>query len=152
MATLHRTKSRYRRYKILCTLAASCMLCFVYLSITSGPAKAQHEGHEPAGAIGWVPRELLERPVPLRKGIGKLHQAVTTKSAEAQAFFDQGLAYTHSFVWIEAARSFHQALRLDPSMAMAYVGLSDAYIGLNDVAAAREAFERAQSLARNATK
>jgi len=95
---------------------------------------------------------LLERPVPLRQGIGKLHQAVTTKSANAQAFFDQGLVYIHSFVWIEAARSFHQAVRLDPSMAMAYVGLSDAYIGLNDVAAAQEAFGKAQSLAGNASK
>jgi len=112
--------------------------------------KAQHEGHEPL-AVGWVPLELLERPVPLRQGIGKVHEEVTTKSPEAQAFFDQGLAYLHSFVWIEAARSFHQALRLDPSMAMAYVGLSDACLGLSDFAAAREANDKAQSLAANAS-
>jgi len=152
MTTLRRTKSRRQKYKILSTLAANCVLCLACLSIAIEPAKAQHEGHEPSGSIGWVPRELLERPVPLRQGIGKLHQAVTTKSANAQAFFDQGLVYIHSFVWIEAARSFHQAVRLDPSMAMAYVGLSDAYIGLNDVAAAQEAFGKAQSLAGNASK
>jgi len=75
---------------------------------------------------------LLDRPVPLRQGIGKVHEAVTTSSPEAQGFYDQGLAYLHSFVWIEAARSFHQALRLDPSLAMAFLGLSDAYIGLQD--------------------
>jgi tetratricopeptide (TPR) repeat protein len=132
-------------------LAAGCLVCALCLSIATAPAKAQHEGHVPAGAIGWVPRELLERPVPLRQGIGKLHEVVTTKSPEAQAFYDQGLAYLHSFVWIEAARSFHQALRLDPSIAMAYLGLSDAYIGLSDVAAARAAFETAQGLAGNAS-
>jgi len=31
-----------------------------------------------------VPRELLDRPVPLRQGIGKVHEAVTTSSPEAQ--------------------------------------------------------------------
>ncbi len=108
---------------------------------------AQHEGHEPKEAIGWVPREVLERPLPLRQGIGKLHEEVTTTSLEAQAYYDQGLAYLHSYVWIEAARSFHQALRLDPSMAMAYVGLSDAYVGLLDVPSAVSAAEKAKSLA-----
>ncbi len=46
----------------------------------------------------------------------------------------------HSFVWIQAARSFHQALRLDPNFVMAYLGLTETYIGLQDIAAARSAF------------
>ena len=125
--------------------------CAVWIFLAAVPALAQHEGHEPKGAVGWVPRELIERPLPLRQGIGKVHEQVTTSSPEAQAYYDQGLAYLHSFVWIEAARSFHQALRLDPSMAMAYLGLSDAYIGLQDVEAARTAFDKAQSLAGNAS-
>lgn len=94
-----------------------------------------------------MPREILERPVALRTGIGTLHQKVDTSSQEAQAFYDQGLAYVHSYVWIEAVRSFHQALRLDPNLAMAYLGLTDAYIGMHDPAAARAAFQRAQELA-----
>ena len=97
--------------------------------------------------VGWVPREILERPVALRQGAGIVHQKVTTSSAEAQGFYDQGLAYLHSYVWIEAARSFHQALKLDPALAMAYLGLSDAYIGLQDVAEAAAAVQRAQALA-----
>jgi tetratricopeptide (TPR) repeat protein len=110
-------------------------------------AMAQHEGHEPKDAIGWVPREVLERPLPLRQGIGRLHEQVTTTSPEAQAYYDQGLAYLHSYVWIEAARSFHQALRLDPSVAMAYVGLSDAYVGLLDIPSAVAAAEKAKPFA-----
>lgn len=102
--------------------------------------------------VGWVPREILERPVRLRQGVGTLHDAVTTSSPQAQSLYDQGFAYLHSFVWIEAARSFHQALRLDPKIAMAYVGLSDAYVGLADPAAARTAIESAQSLAGAATE
>jgi tetratricopeptide (TPR) repeat protein len=122
-------------------------VCFVAVLASAPPAAAQHEGHQPKDAIGWVPREVLERPLPLRQGIGKVHEEVTTSSPEAQAYYDQGLAYLHSYVWIEAARSFHQALRLDPSMAMAYVGLSDAYVGLLDVPSALAAEEKAKSLA-----
>jgi len=97
--------------------------------------------------IGWVPREILNRPVTLRDGLGPVHEKVTTSSLEAQKYYDQGLAYLHSYVWIEAARSFHQALRLDPRIAMAYVGLSRTYSGLTDPKAAREALRKAQGLA-----
>jgi len=131
------------------TLAWACCTLWIFPAL---PALAQHEGHEPKEAIVAVPRELLDRPLPLRPGIGKVHEAVTTSSAEAQAYYDQGLAYLHSFVWIEAARSFHQALRLDPSLAMAYLGLSDAYVGLQDVPTALAAFEKAQSLAAKASE
>ena len=109
------------------------------------PVLAQHEGHG-HDIVGWAPREILERPVTLRQGIGTLDDPVTTSSPEAQAFYRQGLAYLHSFVWIEAARSFHQALRLDPKLGMAYVGLSDAYVGLADPVEARAALDKARPL------
>jgi tetratricopeptide (TPR) repeat protein len=109
---------------------------------------AQQESHD-AHRGGSVPREILERPVALRPGIGAMHQAVTTSSAEAQGFYDQGLAYLHSYVWIEAVRSFHQALRLDPNLVMAYLGLADTYIGLQDVGTARAAFQEAKARDKN---
>jgi tetratricopeptide (TPR) repeat protein len=124
------------------------VVSMLLLAGTAVPAvsapQAGHEGHQ---ATGPMPREILERPVALRSGIGALHEKVTTSSQEAQAFYDQGLAYLHSFVWIEAIRSFHQALRLDPNMGMAFLGLTDAYIGLQDIPTARAAFQRAQELA-----
>ena len=52
-----------------------------------------------------VAMELARRPVPLRSGIGAAHDDLTTRSKQAQAFYDQGLAYLHSYVWLEAARS-----------------------------------------------
>jgi tetratricopeptide (TPR) repeat protein len=129
--------------RLVCSVL--CALCL--FGAEAAPAGAQHADHDAMGANGQVPREILERPVALRQGIGKIHEEVTTKSPEAQAFYDQGLAYLHSFVWIEAARSFHQSLRADPSLMMSYLGLSDAYIALQDFAGARAAFEKAQSLA-----
>jgi len=53
----------------------------------------------------------------------------------------------HSYVWLEAARSFHQSLRLDPNIAMAWIGLSRAYTGLEDAPAAAAALAKAQALA-----
>ena len=94
-----------------------------------------------------MPEEILERPLPLRDGIGHAHEDVTTASKSAQAYYDQGLAYLHSYVWIEAARSFHQALRLDAKLAMAQLGLSYALAGLGNAAGARRASEQASVLA-----
>jgi tetratricopeptide (TPR) repeat protein len=126
------------------------MLTALWLALSVHSASAQQAAT--TEMIGWVPREILERPVPLRQGIGQLHEAVTTSSPQAQAFYDQGLAYLNSFVWIEAARSFNQALRLDPSMAMAYLGLSDSYIALQDLAASKAASEKAESFADKLTE
>lgn len=91
--------------------------------------------------------DLARKPVPLRTGIGTSHSAVTTSSKRAQAFYDQGLAYLHSYVWLEAARSFNQALTLDPNLAAAYAQLSIAYTELNDRGAARDALALAKALA-----
>lgn len=114
----------------------------------SGGARAQEDPHAACAAPpSYIPTGLLERPVPLRKGIGNSHEPVTTSSPEAQAFYDQGLNYLESYVWIEAARSFHQALRLDPKLAMAHVGLSRVYSGLDDPAGARQFLEKAKALA-----
>src|SRR6266705_4172120 len=122
------------------------------LDVWVEPGTAQHESHEGHEVVGWVPNEILERPLPLRRDIGNLHEKVTTSSAEAQAFYDQGLNSLASYVWLEAARSFHQALRLDPSSSAPYVGLCDVYVQLQDVAAARRAIEKAQSLSGQITE
>ena len=106
-------------------------------------ALGQHAAH----AVATVPQNLLERPVTIKTGIGSAHDDAGTKSAEAQRFYDQGLAYLHNYVWIEAARSFNQALRLDANLALAHVGLSYAYIELNLSAKAGQAIASAQALA-----
>jgi tetratricopeptide (TPR) repeat protein len=55
-----------------------------------------------------------------------LKYRITTTSPECQAFFDQGLGYFYSYVWMEAARSFETAVRHDPNCATAWWALSRA--------------------------
>jgi tetratricopeptide (TPR) repeat protein len=96
--------------------------------------------------------EVARRPVPLRENIGRAHEVVATAVPRAQAFYDQGLAYLHSYVWLEAARSFNEALRADANLTMAHLGLSYALgeLGLRDQA--RTAAAAADRLAPRATE
>jgi tetratricopeptide (TPR) repeat protein len=110
---------------------------------------AGQDAHVHAAPSSAIALELAERPVTLRVGIGSEHDALTTSSKQAQAFYDQGLAYLHSYVWVEAARSFHQALRLDSSLALAHLGLTIALAELNARDAAHAELERAKTLAKS---
>src|SRR5215472_14456458 len=120
--------------------------CSLIVLTSQTPAPAQDEFARTHSMCGWIPTSLLLRPVPLRTGIGTIHEEVSTSSKRAQEFYDQGLAYLQSYVWIEAARSFHQALREDPRLVMAYVGLSYAYSPI-DFAAAKADLDQAQRMA-----
>ena len=75
---------------------------------------AQH-GHAPAKEPA---------PVTLVAGLGDINHPVSTSNAEAQKFFSQGLEYLYGFNHEEAVRSFQQAAKLDPNLAMAYWGTS----------------------------
>ncbi len=75
------------------------------------------------------PRALREDPktaegpiAPVLEGLGEIHHPITSKSARAQLFFDQGLRLTFGFNHQEALRAFKEAARLDPDCAMAYWG------------------------------
>ena len=64
-----------------------------------------------------------DQPIaPVLEGLGRLHSPVTTTSARAQMFFDQGLRMLYGFNHAESERSFREAARLDPTFAMAYWG------------------------------
>src|SRR5215510_4466126 len=109
-------------------------------------ASGQTAAVSPAHRMPVVPQAVLEQPIELRANIGVSHDRVEGTTPEAQRFYDQGLSYLHNYVWIEAARSFNQALRLDPRLMLAYVGLSTAYEQLNQNAAAHTALDRARSI------
>jgi tetratricopeptide (TPR) repeat protein len=61
---------------------------------------------------------------PLYEGLGDYSRKITTKSAKAQRYFDQGLALLHGFNHAGAIRSFQEAVRLDPQCAMAHWGVA----------------------------
>ena len=78
-------------------------------------------GHSEHGeAFNQGPRQAAV----LMEGCGKVDFPVTTASDEARKFFNQGVAQFHGFWFYEAERSFRQALKLDPGMAMGYWGCS----------------------------
>ena len=61
---------------------------------------------------------------PLFKGLDVYHYPVSTTSASAQKFFDQGLVLSFGFNHAEAARSFRQCAVEDPECAMCHWGLA----------------------------
>ena len=62
--------------------------------------------------------------VPLFEGRGDFARRVTTSSAAAQRYFDQGLVFMYAFNHDEAIRSFRRAAELDPGCAMAQWGVA----------------------------
>jgi hypothetical protein len=107
----------------------------------------QHDAHTPAAS----------KPATLLPGMGRLHHAIATTSADAQKFFDQGLTLVYGFNHDEAIRSFRRAAELDPASPMPHWGIALA-LGPNinlDVdpereLAAYEEAQRAKALAANA--
>ena len=90
--------------------------------------------------------------------LGGYHRPITTTSAEAQKFFDQGLRLLWAFNHDEAARSFARAAELDPESAICLWGVSYALgpnyniVMLPDRAqAAWEAAQKAVALAGRAS-
>lgn len=68
---------------------------------------------------GLAPSKLVE-------GLCVYHYPVATQSELCQKHCDEGFGYYYSYVWIEAARSFETAIRIDPECASAWLGLSKA--------------------------
>jgi tetratricopeptide (TPR) repeat protein len=113
---------------------------------THGQGGAQQHSHAAAAppAPRWLSPRELELPLPLREGIGTVHEPVTTASAEAQAYYDQGVRYLQSFGFVDAARSFRQALRADSTLAMAHLRLAFVLVISDDGEGGLAAFEQAR--------
>jgi tetratricopeptide (TPR) repeat protein len=102
-------------------------------------------------AVAWAACSTSSTPestapgTPLYNNLGNWHHEITTKSPDAQRYFDQGLTLSYAFNHAEAIRSFRQAAALDPDCAMCYWGVAYA-LGPNINApitpeAAQEAYE-----------
>ena len=65
----------------------------------------------------------FDEPMPLyTKGLGSYTWTITTRSAEAQAFYNQGVQLMYAFATDDAARSFREAWKRDSTCAMCYWG------------------------------
>jgi tetratricopeptide (TPR) repeat protein len=65
---------------------------------------------------------LRAADITLDRGLGSLHYPVSTKNAEAQRYFDQGMRYVYAFNHEQAVASFKKATALDPDLALGYWG------------------------------
>lgn len=100
-----------------------------------------------------------DNKAPLFEGLGTLQYPISTKSPEAQRYFNQGLILSYAFNHAEAARSFYYASKLDSSCAMCYWGfayvLGPNYNGgmePDNYDRAYTAVQKAMSLVSNATQ
>ena len=127
-------------------LSVTCCIAFCFAALAQTPTPPTDNTQ-----ICHLPNatKASTKPALLMDGYGKVHMPITTKSAEAQAFFDQGLALMHSFWFYEADRSFERAAQLDPDCAMAQWG-----IAMSDVNEERRnaAIKRAKELAPKVTE
>src|SRR5688572_16627460 len=133
----------------------------VVLSAIAAAAAAQtpaphHQHYErSAAALQPGPGGVL---APRLQNLGSHTFKVTTRSARAQQFINQGLNLAYGFNHAEAGRAFAEAARLDPSCAMAYWGQAlvigpniNAAMNPDDEATALELLEKAAVLGKRAT-
>ena len=127
-------------------LSVTCCIAFCFAALAQTPTPPTDNTQ-----ICHLPNatKASTKPALLMDGYGKVHMPITTKSAEAQAFVDQGLALMHSFWFYEADRSFERAAQLDPDCAMAQWG-----IAMSDVNEERRnaAIKRARELSSKASE
>jgi tetratricopeptide (TPR) repeat protein len=112
--------------KLRATIFACCVM-----AVGMAQVFAQTKEQPPDNtAVCHIPNatKAAATPARLMDGYGKVHMPVTTRSEEAQKFFDQGLALLHSFWFYEADRSFERAAQLDPECAMAQWGIAMAAV------------------------
>ena len=77
-----------------------------------------------SSAAVFVTCHSLAAKEPLYDGLGSYSRKITTNSAEAQRYFDQGLGFLHGFNHRAAIRAFQQAAKIDPECAMAHWGVA----------------------------
>ena len=89
--------------------------------IIAVPAAAQDPNHK-----HYEQTPAAEKPAPTGElaprlqNLGKHVFPVTTRTKQAQRFVSQGVNLAYGFNHAEAGRSFREAARLDPGLAMAY--------------------------------
>jgi tetratricopeptide (TPR) repeat protein len=84
----------------------------------AAPALDSYMSRFPTTISDWA------RGAMLFDGLGDTHRVITTSSAEAQAYFDQGIRLIWAFNHDEATRSFAKAAELDSNCASCFWGVA----------------------------
>jgi Tfp pilus assembly protein PilF len=126
-------------------LRSAIGICFGLLfQLAASAAEPAKPGPTPAGETKMALSGLT--PSKLAPNLCVLKYRISTNVPECQAFFDQGLGYFYSYVWMEAARSFETATQRDPECALAWWGLSRALDQYGRASQATQALLKANEL------
>ena len=91
----------------VCLLARSALSCLcLVLTLALAVSAFVHALSTPLHRLPPIALEILNGRSRCEPVSGARMTPPSKSSKEAQAFYDQGLAYLHSYIWIEAARSF----------------------------------------------
>lgn len=136
----------------------SRLLITLALTASTGLPHAQGPAQTPSHTH-YEKDDRTQQPSPSGALAPRLHNLgvhtfkVTTASADAQRFINQGVNLAYAFNHAEAARAFAEAARIDPSLAMAYWGHAlvlgpniNAPMDAADEPKARELIQQALSL------
>jgi tetratricopeptide (TPR) repeat protein len=110
-------KTQWSKYSTI--FIATFVVIMAGILITEPLAAAQTNEQDDVQSTA-IPGQLAPR----LQNLGNHKFPVTTNSARAQLFINQGLMLTYGFNHAEAERSFREAARLDPNCAMAYWGMA----------------------------
>ncbi len=140
----------------------------IFCSCNQPAEKKKITGNADSGAMqfGCCTPEVLDtgwyssgKKAPLFSGLDGLHFPVTTKSTDAQKYFDQGLMLSFGFNHAEAGRSFFEATRQDSTCAMCWWGYAyvlgpnyNAGMEKDNFQRAYDAIQKAKSYAASCTQ
>ena len=93
------------------------MRLIVAALVVAGGALAAAQVHEHA-----LPADFDEPIAVYKSGLGTFTRSISSRNAEAQAYFNQGFRLMYAFAKTEAGRSFREAQKRDPNCAICYWG------------------------------
>jgi tetratricopeptide (TPR) repeat protein len=106
----------HKTYHTLLPALLVVMVGILSIQLASCAQKTSQDDVQSAAVPGQI--------APRLQNLGDHKFPVTTRSARAQLFINQGMMLAYGFNHAEAARSFREAARLDPDCAMAYWGMA----------------------------
>ncbi|SHG60075.1 hypothetical protein SAMN05443549_10579 [Flavobacterium fluvii] len=107
------------------------LLCFIIICCSCSKNKTVNEAKSVSSNFSCSTPEVTDKnwyssgkKAPLFKGLDGLHFPISTKNAEVQKYFHQGLMLSFGFNHAEAARSFFEITRQEPKCAMGWWGFA----------------------------
>ena len=112
--------------RLLCTLTALAFLGSCGRAPRQAAPAAPPPASAPMAAMPAVPASLADwaKGAQLFDGLGGFHRKVSSDSADAQRYFDQGMRLLWGFNHDESTRSFARAAELDPKCAICLWGVA----------------------------